>query len=103
MPVFLLANPAYALELRNEIYEIYNQVCSEVVKAYKEYKKKEKKMENDRLVFGTLSEQKQSEWDHAKKLFERLLSVATAMSESLGEDMPVLEVSDVLITQLRCA
>lgn len=100
MPVFLLANPAYSLELRNEIFDVYHQVCGEVVKAYKEFKRKEKKMENDRLVFGTLSEQKQTEWDNAKKLFEKLLNVASVMSESLGEDVPVLEVINCLQSSL---
>eukprot|EP00595_Chromulina_sp_UTEXLB2642_P000611 CAMPEP_0196766862 /NCGR_PEP_ID=MMETSP1095-20130614/31840_1 /TAXON_ID=96789 ORGANISM="Chromulina nebulosa, Strain UTEXLB2642" /NCGR_SAMPLE_ID=MMETSP1095 /ASSEMBLY_ACC=CAM_ASM_000446 /LENGTH=230 /DNA_ID=CAMNT_0042131509 /DNA_START=714 /DNA_END=1407 /DNA_ORIENTATION=- len=73
------------------IIEIFQQVCTELVKAHKEYKKKEKKAETDRLIHGSLTDEKKLEFEMVKKNFERLYSVATGLAESLGEDIPLLE------------
>eukprot|EP01035_Chromulina_nebulosa_P017896 gene17896-23513_t len=80
-----------SVELKSMIIEIFQQVCTELVKSHKEYKKKEKKAETDRLIHGSLTDEKRLEFEAVKKNFERLYSVATGLAESLGEDIPVLE------------
>lgn len=91
IPVYQVSSTAVARDLRAMVMEIFSHVSQELVKAFKDYKSKEKKCEADRVIHGTLSDQKQSDFDGAKKLFERLLGVVTVLAESLGEDIPLLE------------
>jgi hypothetical protein len=49
------------------------------------------------LIHGTITEQKQAELDGAKRLFEKLYSAVTALSEATGEEVPLLEVICSLI------
>lgn len=90
MPIKLLASLKNANEMKMLIMNTYEQVSIDLVEAHKEYRTKEIKAEKDKLIHGNLSDTKQTELDQLKKLYERLLSVVTTLSESLGEKMPEL-------------
>lgn len=93
MPMFIAVSSSIANEMRSHVLNVYEEVSSELLKSHKDYKRKERRAETDRLIHGNLTEQKQAEWDAAKKMFERLLGVVTTIAESLGEDVPVLKVN----------
>ena len=99
MPNKLLASTKSNLEMKNLITETYKQLSSDLVKSHKDYYSKEKKFEKDKLLHGTLTEQKQAELDNAKKLFERLQSTIISLAECINEEVPILEVG--FITHLR--
>lgn len=92
IPLNIATTESASSELRDFIVDIYQQLCAELVKSHKEYHKKEKKSEKDRLIHGALTEQKQLELDQSKRIFEKLFTVLTGIAESLGEDLPALEV-----------
>lgn len=78
-------------ELKDMVMEVWTNLNHELEKAFKDLKKKEKKADNDKLVHGTLSDQKTIELETARKLFERLFTMASTLSESLYENLSVLE------------
>jgi hypothetical protein len=79
-------------ELRAQLSDAYEQLASDLVVAHRSFCSKETRMEKDKLIHGSATEQKQQEFDAAKKLYEKLLSITTTLSECMGTDMPVLEV-----------
>jgi hypothetical protein len=93
LPIKLLASPAKSTEMKALLMETFQTICNDLVEAHKQFRTKEMKFEKDRLLHGTLTEQKQQEYDSSKKLYEKLLSVATSLSESIGEPIPELKVS----------
>jgi hypothetical protein len=80
------------VELRTLINETYQQISHDLVKAHKVFRTKEAKFEKDKVIHGSLTEQKQQDFDLSKKLFEKLFGVVTSLSEVTGESIPVLEV-----------
>lgn len=91
MPVKLIANPVASTEMRNNIDEVFKELCDDLVKAFKDYKSQERRCEEDKLLHGSLTEHKEKNLDAAKKLFEKLLSATTSLAEPLGEEVPLLE------------
>jgi hypothetical protein len=91
MPVKLLASPKAHLEMGKEVSEAYQQLTKDLVQAHRDYKLKERKNEKDKLIHGTISEQKQAELEGGKRLFEKLFAAVSSLSEATGGDMPVLE------------
>lgn len=91
MPVKLLVTASVHAEMRAEVLEVFDQLCTDLVKSHKEFKRQERRAEKDKLLNGSVSEQKQAELDNAKRLFEKLSSAVTGLSEALGRDPPELE------------
>jgi len=92
MPIKALCSVKVQEDLRNTLSDTYRQLSEDLIAAHKAYRTKETKMEKDRLIHGSITEQKQLEFDNAKKLFEKLLSIVTTLSECIGQDMPSLEI-----------
>ena len=92
MPIKLIASPKYSNELKASVIETFNQLSDDLIKAHKDFRKREYRMEKDKVIFGSITEQKQIEFDLAKRLYEKLLSVATLLAECLNEKIPILEV-----------
>ena len=96
MPIRVIASPAGRTEMRQIMTETYEQLCTDIVKYHKEYRTREQKAEKDKLIHGSVTEQKLAELEQSKRIFERLLSIVTTLSECMGEAMPVLEVRCVM-------
>ena len=87
----LLASPKAHADMSAEVLEIYEQLCQDLVKSHKDYKHRERRGEKDKLLHGSISEQKQAEMDSAKRLYEKLSAAVASLSEALGRDIPLLE------------
>jgi uncharacterized membrane protein YheB (UPF0754 family) len=92
MPLKVLTSDKVQEELRATLQFTYEQLSIDLVAAHKAYRTKEAKMEKDKLIHGNITEQKQQDFDAARKLYEKLLSIVTTLSECIGQAMPVLEV-----------
>jgi uncharacterized membrane protein YheB (UPF0754 family) len=92
MPLKVLTSDKVQEELRTTLQSTYEQLSIDLVAAHKAYRTKEAKMEKDKLIHGNITEQKQQDFDAARKLYEKLLAIATTLSECIGQAMPVLEV-----------
>lgn len=92
LPVKCLTNSKVSGILRNLLNETYDMLCNDLKAAHKDFRSKESKYEKDKVIHGSVTEQKQMEFDYAKRLFEKLLSVVTVLSESTGMPIPELKV-----------
>lgn len=92
LPVKILASAKNSTEMRTLLLDTYQMISNDLIEAHKQYRIKEHKFEKDRLIHGSLSEQKQQELENNKKLYEKLLSVITTLSECTGENIPELKV-----------
>jgi hypothetical protein len=92
MPLKVLTSDKVQEELRTTLQSTYEQLSIDLVAAHKAYRTKEAKMEKDKLIHGNITEQKQQDFDAARKLYEKLLAIVTTLSECIGHAMPVLEV-----------
>lgn len=92
IPSKLLANPKAQGILKTLLNETYDHLCTDLVKAHQDFRGKESKCEKDRLIHGNVTEQKQQEFDNAKRLYERLLSIVTTLSDATGAAVPELKV-----------
>ncbi len=92
MPLKMLTSVKASNEMRTQIGETFEQLSADLVKYHREYHAREAKSEKDKLIHGSVSEQKAAELEQAKRLFERLLSIVTTLSECTGGAVPVLEV-----------
>lgn len=101
MPVKAIVQPKVAAELRAMLNETFQQLCGDLVVAHQSFRTKEAKMEKDKLIHGTITEAKQLEFDNAKKLYEKLFSIVSTLSECMAQEMPVLEVISLLIDYLE--
>lgn len=86
--------------LRTLLTETYEHLCADLVKAHKDFRTKESKFEKDKLIHGSITEQKQQEYDQAKRLYERLLSIVTTLSDSTGASVPELKVVSYINLQM---
>jgi hypothetical protein len=93
IPVKLFVSVKVSGDLKMLLAEAYSALCLDLVKSHSDFRQKEIKFEKDRLIHGSLSEQKQQELDYAKRLYEKLLSVVTSIAECNGEKVPELMVS----------
>jgi hypothetical protein len=97
MPTKTIALPRVSNEMKQMITETFSQLSGDLVHAHKQFRSKERRTEKDRVIHGSITEQKQLELDNAKRLFEKLLSVVTSLAECLNEKIPELEVRDLLL------
>lgn len=91
-PSKLLANTKVQTILRNLLTETYDNLCNDLVQAHQDFRSKESKCEKDKLIHGNVTEQKQADYDYAKKLYEKLLSIVTVLSDATGAAVPELKV-----------
>ena len=92
MPIKLLASQKTHSEMSSEVSEVYKQLTTDLSKAHRDYKNKEKRNEKDKLLHGSITDNKQAELDGAKRLFEKLFAAVSGLSEATGGEMPALEV-----------
>lgn len=78
-----------------EVSAVYQQLTSDLVKAHRDYKLREKRNEKDKLIHGSIADHKQAELDGAKRLFEKLFAAVSGLADATGGEMPVLEVSPI--------
>lgn len=93
IPSKLLVSAKVQGILKSLLTETYDHLCADLVKVHQDFRTKESKCEKDKLIHGNVTEQKQQEFEQVKKLFERLLSIVTALSDSTGASVPELVVS----------
>jgi len=93
LPIKVFTSVAVCKELHSMVFNAYDNLCEDLVQAHYIYRKKEMKMEKDKLLHGSITEQKQTELDNSKRLYEKLLSVARSLSECLQTKMPDLAVA----------
>eukprot|EP01038_Epipyxis_sp_PR26KG_P009687 gene9687-13040_t len=91
IPTKQLSSPQTSSEMKAEIQEIYQQLASDLVTAHREFRKKESKYEKDKVIHGSVTEQKQVEFDNSKRLFDKLLSIVNTLSECTGLSVPILQ------------
>lgn len=91
MPIKLIAANRAHTEMSSVVSDVYKQLTLDLSKAHRDYRNKERRNEKDRLIHGSISEQKQMELDAGKRLFEKLFSAVSGLSDATGGDMPVLE------------
>jgi hypothetical protein len=103
MPLKVLTSDKVQEELRTTLQSTYEQLSIDLVAAHKAYRTKEAKMEKDKLIHGNITEQKQQDFDAARKLYEKLLAIVTTLSECIGQAIPVLEVKLIAVVEdVRC-
>jgi hypothetical protein len=95
MPIKLLVSSRAHSEMSAEVSAVYQQLTVDLVKAHRDYKIREKRNEKDKLIHGTITDQKQAELDGAKRLFEKLFAAVSGLADATGGEMPVLEVSPI--------
>ena len=93
-PLRQLTTTSMRNELRIIVSDVYSQLCADLVEAHKGLLNKKKRLEKDRVLHGTLSEAKQQELDGATRLFEKLLSAVTSISECSSQPLPALAVEE---------
>lgn len=97
LPIKQLTSAKLANDLKELVVEMYQKLSEDLLRFYQDYSKKEAKFEKDRMMFGSLTEQKQSELEQAKKMYEKFFSIVSSMSEALDMDMPNLQVNSLQI------
>lgn len=94
MPVKRFTAPGAAAEMQALLSAAYDQLCTHLVQAHKDYRSRESKVEKEKLIHGGLSEQKQQELEQAKRLFEKLLAAVTSVADCTGSAVPTLQVGN---------
>lgn len=94
-PLSSFTSPSVQNELRMIIHDVYEQLCQDLTEAHRDLMNKERRFEKDKVLHGTLSEAKQAELDAARRLFDKLMSAATSLSECTGDPLPRLQVEKV--------
>ena len=94
-PVSVFTSPSTQNELKMIIHEVYEQICHDLVEAHKDLIGKERRFEKDKVLHGNLSETKQNELDNTRRLFDKLMSAASSLSECTGSPLPRLQIEKV--------
>ena len=94
LPLKCLTSSKIMHDFQDLLSDTYTLLTTDLIKAYQDYMSKSKRFEKDRLIHGTLSEQKQQDYDNAKKLYEKLFNIVSGLSECLSLKMPDLQVAE---------
>ena len=86
-----ITTPRMSQELGLLVTDAAENMCMDLVKAFAEFKDYEKTSEKYTAIHGSLTEKKQQELDSHRKLYEKLLSAVTSITECLNMEMPVLK------------
>ena len=93
MPVKLLASHKAHMEMSAEVSTVYQQLTIDLAKAHRDYKSRERRNEKDKLIHGSITEQKLVDLEGAKRLFEKLFAAVSGLADATGGLMPALEVT----------
>lgn len=91
VPLKLLVPTPLSDEMRGLVTDTYSQLCDDLIHAHKEWRSMERRFEKDKLMHGSITEQKQLELDAAKRLFEKLQSTVVGLAECADFDVPELK------------
>ncbi len=91
LPLKVLTNPKIMRDFQDLLTDTYAILSDDLVKAFTDYMQKEKNFETDRLIHGSLTEAKQSEYEYSKKLYEKLLAIVTSLAECMSMKVPELK------------
>lgn len=91
VPVKLLIPTPLSDEMRTIVTETYSVLCDDLIIAHKEYRSMERRFEKDKLLHGSITEQKQLELDTIKRYYEKLQSTVVGLAECADFDIPELK------------
>ena len=87
IPSKQLVSPAISNEVKLQVSQATDKLAKDLVAAHADVRQRENKNEKDKILHGALSEQKQTEFDYATRLYEKLLSSLTSIQEATGLDL----------------
>ena len=87
IPSKLVVPPTTSNEIRMQVLQATEKLAVDLVTAHRDVRQREAKNEKDKILHGSLSEQKQAEFDNSTKLYEKLLSSLTSLQEATGLDL----------------
>lgn len=102
MPVKLLASHKAHMEMSAEVSTVYQQLTVDLAKAHRDYKSRERRNEKDKLIHGSITEQKLIDLEGAKRLFEKLFAAVSGLADATGGLMPALEVTPLSSSTVPC-
>ena len=102
MPIKLLASHKAHLEMSAEVSTVYQQLTIDLAKAHRDYKSRERRNEKDKLIHGSITDQKLVDLEGAKRLFEKLFAAVSGLADATGGVMPALEVTPLSSFTLHC-
>ena len=102
MPVKLLASHKAHMEMSAEVSTVYQQLTIDLAKAHRDYKSRERRNEKDKLIHGSITEQKLVDLEGAKRLFEKLFAAVSGLADATGGLMPALEVTPLSSSTVPC-
>lgn len=95
MPIKLLASHKAHMEMSAEVSTVYQQLTLDLAKAHRDYKSRERRNEKDKLIHGSITEQKLVDLEGAKRLYEKLFAAVSGLADATGGMMPALEVTHI--------
>lgn len=95
MPIKLLASHKAHMEMSAEVSTVYQQLTLDLAKAHRDYKSRERRNEKDKLIHGSITEQKLVDLEGAKRLYEKLFAAVSGLADATGGVMPALEVTNI--------
>jgi hypothetical protein len=95
MPIKLLASHKAHMEMSAEVSTVYQQLTLDLAKAHRDYKSRERRNEKDKLIHGSITEQKLVDLEGAKRLYEKLFAAVSGLADATGGVMPALEVTHI--------
>lgn len=86
-----MSSSAEAATYEGVLRSLYERLCSHLEGAHKELRRREKRFEKERLLCGTLHEDKEAILEASHRAYDKLLTHVTSLSEVLKEPMPELQ------------
>jgi hypothetical protein len=102
MPIKLLASHKAHMEMSAEVSTVYQQLTLDLAKAHRDYKSRERRNEKDKLIHGSITEQKLVDLEGAKRLYEKLFAAVSGLADATGGVMPALEVTYIPCFMVPC-
>jgi hypothetical protein len=102
MPIKLLASHKAHMEMSAEVSTVYQQLTLDLAKAHRDYKSRERRNEKDKLIHGSITEQKLIDLEGAKRLYEKLFAAVSGLADATGGVMPALEVTHIPCFTVHC-
>lgn len=87
IPSKLIAPPAISNEIILQVSQATDKLAADLIASHADVRQRENKNEKDKIMHGSLSEQKQLEFENATRLYEKLLSSLTSLQEATGQNL----------------
>lgn len=84
IPSKILTPDAISNEIRLQVSQATDKLAADLVAAHSDVRQRENKNEKDKILHGSLSDEKQAEYDYAVRLYDKLLSSLTSLQEATG-------------------